>query len=176
MDIVRDHGWFLAQVQQEQSRLRAFIRSLGVRAESVDDLAQDALIVAYQKRESFDPAIQQDFGVWVRGIARKLVANALRKEARRKVFCSEHVSELLLAAAETSSSTDEDRLAVLSACLAKLPEHSRRLIHLRYGEDLSPGTIAGQLERTANDVRQVLFRIRNALLTCMEKRSAGAAE
>jgi RNA polymerase sigma-70 factor (ECF subfamily) len=169
---------FLHQVEHEQARLRAFIRSLGVRAEAVDDLAQDALLVAYEKRDSFDPAIQQDFGAWVRGIARKLAANAMRKEARRRIFLSEHLSTLLLAAAPDrlhplAGAAGDERLAALSACLTTLPEHSRRLIHLRYFEELSPGAMAGQLERSANDVRQVLFRIRNLLLTCIEKRLAG---
>ena len=33
--------WFLERVQSEQVRLRSYIRALGVRAEAVDDLAQD---------------------------------------------------------------------------------------------------------------------------------------
>ena len=166
--------WFLEMVGREQSRLRAFIRSLGVRAAAVDDLAQDALIVAFEKRGEFDPKIQQDFGTWVRGISRKLVANEMRKESRRKVFVSRHVSEVLLnvepSQADPLAHAVDDRLDALTECLKQLPERSRQIVHLRYFEELSPGVIASQLERTANDVRQVLFRIRGALLTCVEKR------
>jgi RNA polymerase sigma-70 factor (ECF subfamily) len=180
METARDGEWFFAQVEQEQARLRAFIRSLGVRAEAVDDLAQDALVIAYEKRAAFDPAIQQDFGVWVRGIARKLVANALRKQARRRIFVSEQVSELLLAAdagqLHPLADAGAARLAALSTCLGKLPERSRELIHLRYFEDLSPGAMAGRLARTANDVRQALFRIRGTLLSCLERHAGGGAE
>lgn len=181
MTMAQPDGWFLDHVGREQSRLRTYIRSLGVRAEVVDDLAQDALMVAYEKRATFDPAIQQDFGAWVRGIARKLVANAVRKEARRKICLSEHLTELLLTNPTddlhpfTNHASDE-QLAALSACLTALPEHSRQLIHLRYFDELSPGAMASRLERTANDVRQVLFRIRGLLLTCIEKRLTGSAE
>lgn len=181
MPTTQPDGWFLEQVGREQSRLRCYIRSLGVRSEAVDDLAQDALIVAYEKRDLFNPAIQQDFGAWVRGIARKLVANAVRKEARRRTCLSEHVTELLLASnpdelQPLAGATSDERLAALTACLMTLPDHSRQLIHLRYFDELSPGALASRLERTANDVRQMLFRIRGLLLQCIEKRLTGSAD
>ena len=83
----------MEQVRREQSRLRAFVRSLGVRAEGVDDIAQDALVIAYERLDVFRD--DEDFGAWVRGIARRLVANWLRKENRRRVILSEHMTELL---------------------------------------------------------------------------------
>ena len=58
-------AWFLEQVRGEQSRLRASIRALGVRAEAVDDVAQDALVIALEKLDEFDRG--GDFG---RGSAR----------------------------------------------------------------------------------------------------------
>ena len=43
-----DFAWFTDQVRREQARLRALIRALGVRAEAVDDLAQEAFSPASQ--------------------------------------------------------------------------------------------------------------------------------
>ena len=167
--------WFMEQVRLEQARLRAFIRSLGVRTEAVDDFAQDALLVAYEKISEFRS--EEDFGAWVRGIARRLVANALRKERRRDQILSDHVTELLAATAQEdlhpiAATAREDRLSALRACLEKLPERGRQLLHLRYFEEASPGVIGGRLERSANDVRQQLFRLRRALLECVEGRLA----
>src|SRR5262245_29715078 len=115
-----DTEWFMAQVRSEQARLRAFIRSLGVRTEAVDDFAQDALLVAYERLADFRR--DEDFGAWVRGIARRVVANALRKDHRRRQILSDHVTELLLAAAPEdlhplAESAREDRLAALRTCL-----------------------------------------------------------
>lgn len=177
MSSPRDNDWFLEQVQREQSRLRAFIRALGVRAEAVDDLAQDALVVAFEKLGTFDPTGPGDFGSWVRGIARRLAANALRKEGRRQRILSDHVSELLVGAKATqlhplAETADTDRLESLRHCLEKLPDHSRQFIQLRYFEQLTPGAIGSRLDRSANDVRQVLFRIRRLLLECVEKQLA----
>lgn len=173
-----DIDWFLQQVEREQSRLRAFVRSLGVRAEAVDDLAQDTLIVAYEKRASFDHSA--DFGRWIRGIARKMVANSIRKDARRSKILSDPVSEILIQATTPDvhplellmPNKRDHSLSALADCLASLPERSKQLIHLRYFERQSPGAIAGQLERSSNDIRQALFRLRRALLKCIEERIA----
>lgn len=169
--------WFMDQVRLEQARLRAFIRSLGVRTEAVDDFAQDALLVAFEKIATFRR--DEDFGAWVRGIARRLVANTLRKEKRREQILSDHVTELLVDLSPEdlhplAATAQEDRLSALRACLEKLPERGRQLLHLRYFEEASPGVIAGRLERSATDVRQQLFRLRRALLECVEARLAPA--
>lgn len=55
-----DFAWFTDQVRREQARLRALIRALGVRAEAVDDLAQEAFLLAFRKLGEFDR--QEDFG------------------------------------------------------------------------------------------------------------------
>jgi RNA polymerase sigma-70 factor (ECF subfamily) len=173
-----DVQWFLEQVRREQARLRACVRAMGVRADAVDDLAQDALLVAFEKRATFDPAAGADFGAWLRGIARKLVANALRKEGRRQQFLASRVSELLLRADPERrhpvvEAGDADRLDLLGECLERLPEASRRIVRMRYFDEDPPGAIAGRLNRSSNDVRQALFRIRQALLKCVEGRLAG---
>ncbi len=173
MSTGRDIDWFIEQVRREQSRLRAFVRVLGVRPEAVDDIAQDALLIAYERLDVFRG--DEDFGAWVRGIARRLVANWLRKENRRRVILSEHVTELLAAAAPEqmhplAETADGERLAALKSCLEQLPEPGQQLVHLRYFEELSPGVIASRYERSANDIRQQLFRLRRTLLKCMEFR------
>jgi RNA polymerase sigma-70 factor len=169
MSTQRDTEWFLEQVRREQSRLRAFVRVLGVRAEAVDDMAQDALLIAYERLADFRRG--EDFGAWVRGIARRLVANWIRKENRRQQILSDHVSELFVGAAEQDTGHD-DQLVALRACLEQLPESGRQLLHLRYFEELNPGAIASRSEQSATSVRQQLFRLRRALLSCIESRLA----
>ena len=94
MPPARADTWFLERVQSEQAQLRSYIRALGVRAEAVDDLAQETLIIALKKLDEFDRG--GDFGVWVRQIARRLIANERRKEARRSQILSDCVTDLLL--------------------------------------------------------------------------------
>lgn len=181
MSLPADNQWFLEQVRNEQARLRAFIRVLGVRAEAVDDIAQDAFVVAFEKRDTFGREGQQNFGAWVRGIARKLVANAARKEMRRRQLLSDGFTDLVLQATPDDlhpllERPDGDRIKALAECVGKLPEHSRELVALRYFEELPAGAIGSRLERSANDVRQILFRIRKTLIACVERRLTGSLD
>lgn len=170
MRSAEDTAWFIEQVRQEHTRLRAFIRSLGVRAEAVDDVAQECFILALDKLPQFERGT--DFGAWVRGMARRLVMNLLRKEQRRQLILSDAVTQFMADAAENEPADDRivEKVEALRACVSQMPERSRELVQMRYFEDLSPGAIASRLERTANDVRQMLFRLRRALLDCVEKR------
>ena len=72
---------FLDPVRRKQSRLRAFVLSPGVRAEAVDALAQDALVLAPKKLGDFDRC--EDFGVWVGD--NTLTTSAARRIMRVKV-------------------------------------------------------------------------------------------
>jgi RNA polymerase sigma-70 factor (ECF subfamily) len=166
--------WFLEQVEREHSRLRAFIRALGVRSEAVDDMAQEALLVAYRKLDKFDR--DGDFGAWVRQMARRLIANERRKESRRGQMLSDHLTDLLCTIDEAESACKlarlehEDDLSALRNCLSKVPKAGRELIYQRYFEELTPGEIAGRLGQSSNQVRQALLRLRRVLLACMERR------
>lgn len=169
----RDQAWFIAQVRQHQSRLRASIRALGVRAEAVDDMAQDTLLLAWQKIGDF--GANGNFGAWVAQIARRLIANERRKDARRSRLLAGEVTDLLLQMAEegdkAAAAMDKaDEFAALRNCLEQLPPHGREIIRLRYFEGLSPGAIAGHLGRPSDAVRQLLQRLRRKLLTCVEGR------
>ena len=169
----RDRAWFFVQVQLEHARLRAYIRSVGVRPDAVDDFAQDAFLIALDKLSEFERG--SDFGGWVRQIARRLIANERRKEGRRGRILSDHVTELLLdvppeAASPVLGKGRADLLAALKACVGKLPEESQTLLRQRYFEEISPGAIGGRLGQNSNQVRQTLLRLRRNLLECIERR------
>ena len=168
-----DQAWFFVKVQLEHSRLRATIRSLGVRADAVDDIAQDAFLVALDKLSEFERG--GDFGGWVRQIARRLVANERRKEGRRGRILSERVTDLLLDGPlefmnPVLGKDRTDLLAALKSCVGKLPPESQEILIQRYFKDDSPGAIAGRLGQTSNRVRQTLLRLRRSLLDCIERR------
>ncbi len=100
-----DHDWFIEQVRREQAGLRAFVRTLGMRAEAVDDVAQEAFVVAFEKLQTFERGT--NFGAWVRTIARFLVSKELRREERRQRVLAEHVAEMLI---------DDETVKNLAAC------------------------------------------------------------
>ena len=163
-----DYDWFIEQVRQEQAGLRVFIRSLGLRAESADDVAQEAFVVAFGKLHAFERGT--NFGAWVRTIARFLVSKELRREDRRQRFMAEHIADFLITSADAQPADGRDKREALRHCLAEMPARSRQLVQQRYFENLSPAVIASQEGRTAGDVRQALFRLRNVLHACINRR------
>lgn len=174
----RDRAWFMERVREHQSRLRASIRALGVRADAVDDIAQDAIVLAWEKLDEFEG--HHEFGVWVREIARRLVANERRKEFRRNRILADAFTEFLLRSGPEvfgplSQMEQTESLAALKECVTKLPEAGREVIRLRYFEGNPPGAIAGRLGRPANQVRQYLLRLRRTLLECVEHRLGNTA-
>jgi RNA polymerase sigma-70 factor, ECF subfamily len=172
--------WFVEQVEREHNRLRAFIRCLGVRADEVDDFAQEVLLLCYQKLDEFDR--DGNFGAWAREIARRMIAAERRKEARRNRLLSDHVTDILLEIEDgrwscaSVVSSEEDELTSLRSCLSQMPKHARELLQQRYFEELSPGEIAGRLGKTSNQIRQSLLRLRRALVSCMAQNRYPRAE
>jgi RNA polymerase sigma-70 factor (ECF subfamily) len=175
-----DQEVFTDLVREHHAGLRGFVRSLGVNPLWVDDVAQEAFIVAYNRLDEFD--WERDFGAWVRGIARNLVINERRKDARRKRILSDNLTDVLLST--TSVAEDEEReigdtgLAKLNAlreCIASLPEKSLAMIRSRYESENSAQDIAEEFEMKPPAVRKALERVRASLRKCMEEKLALAA-
>jgi RNA polymerase sigma-70 factor (ECF subfamily) len=171
----QDQKWFMEQVRREHLSLRAYVRGLGVRIDAVDDVAHDALVIAMEKLPDFDR--ERDFGAWVRGIAKRVVLNLRHKEGRRAAILSARITDVVanLGLDDTGERQRGDELVALRACLQKLPEKSRQILHSRYYEDMSPSKIAGHVDKSSEHVRQILFRVRKQLLACVRQRLASGA-
>ena len=158
-DLVKDH----------QASLRVFVRSLGVEPGWVDDLAQDTFVVAYREMDSYNP--DRDFGKWLRGIARNLVRNELRKQGRHRRILHESLSQHLLNLAENKEDqVDVTQLSALRDCVEQLPGRSRELVRSRYFEGWDATILADKFEMKAATVRQTLLRIRRQLYQCINQR------
>ena len=160
---------FTDLVKEHQVSLRVFVRSLGVESGWVDDLAQDTFVVAYREMDSYNP--DRDFGKWLRGIARNLVRNELRKQGRHRRILHESLSQHLLNLAENKEDqVDVTQLSALRDCVEQLPGRSRELVHSRYFEGWDATILADKFEMKAATVRQTLLRIRRQLYQCINQR------
>jgi RNA polymerase sigma-70 factor (ECF subfamily) len=158
-------------VREHQAGLRAFIRALGADDAFVDDLAQEVFIVAYRRLEDFEAGT--DFGKWLRGIARHLVANERRKDARRARLLPLAVADILFnrEPADAVPSDFTRLLPVMQECVGQLPPRSRELLHRRYAGGENARTLAHALRLNADAVRQTLLRIRVVVKECIERKS-----
>lgn len=160
---------FTLLVKEHQAGLRAFIRRLGVRKDAVDDLAQETFLLAHLEMEQFRKG--EDFGKWLRGLARNLVRNELRKLARRCRITDEGLTQYLITQAELNQEEKpylEEDFQILDQCFNKLPEKSKNLVLGRYDDQLNATSLAQKFKMTATAVRLSLMRIRKQLKGCVE--------
>ncbi len=133
-------------------------------------------MVAYRRWDDFDQDL--DAGRWLRGIARKLVANEFRKSQRKARVVYIPLSEKLVAIADQEHSRAEphqsSRLAeALRECVERLPRYSRQLLHRRYAEDENASQLSEQLHISPGAIRLKLMRIRAAVKRCVEGKLPG---
>jgi RNA polymerase sigma-70 factor (ECF subfamily) len=164
---------FETLVLQHQVRLRVFVRSLGVDADWVDDVAQEACLIAFRQWDSFDQS--RDFGKWVRGIAANIVRNDLRKDARRQRLMHSELADILLKRQEganvrPAARAEPMKVDAIGDCIAELGPTSRKVVEGRYHEDLRAPELAELFDMTASNIRQMLVRIRRQLKQCVELR------
>jgi RNA polymerase sigma-70 factor (ECF subfamily) len=159
-------------VVEHHVQLRAFVRSLAVDPDWVDDIAQEAFLTAYRAWASFDSS--RDFGKWLRGIAANIVRNELRKDARRQRILHTELVELMIEHQTKEEEPPEPlALKVVRRCLGKLPRESRELVRARYGDGHSAPELATRFGLSANTVRQRLARIRLQIRQCVESGAMG---
>lgn len=157
-------------VHTHQVGVRAFIRSLGVNEGWVDDLAQETFLVAYRKLGELES--DRDAGRWLRGIARHLAANEIRKVGRRSRLLTGGLADLLIDRAELDSVPPATEwLEALRSCLRELPERGRELLVRRYADGESAEAMAQRLQTRADTLRQRLLRLRQLVKGCIERKT-----
>jgi RNA polymerase sigma-70 factor (ECF subfamily) len=171
---MRDHqhrSTFEMLVVEHHMQLRAFVRSLAVDPDWVDDISQEAFLIAYREWKSFDAT--RDFGKWLRGIAANIVRNEFRKDARRqRILHTDLVDVLLTRYSEWKELSEPVTVEAVRECLDKLPPRHREVIQARYRDGQPAPAVARRFETSADAVRQLLVRIRLQLRQCVELRVA----
>ena len=166
---------FAQLVREHQVALRSFVRILGIRSDMVDDLAQETFLLAYHELDRFQEG--EDFGKWLRGIARNLARNEMRKTARRCRIINAELTQHLIQKSEDKmceAEYDQDDLSALKECIQNLSERNKGLISTYYKEELSSNALAEKFKMTASAVRITLMRVRQQLKGCIEKKVAHA--
>lgn len=139
---------------------------------TTEDLVQQVFVNAYFKLDTFKR--NRDFGAWLRGIARNLLREEMRRRrryTRRLATYRERQAERL--ADNAAADRHEARLReALEACRETLSSPSAEALEMRYGQALGFDEIAVALKRTVAATRQMMSRIRLALRSCIEERMA----
>ncbi|MBT8037277.1 MAG: sigma-70 family RNA polymerase sigma factor [Verrucomicrobiae bacterium] len=163
---------FIKLLTGHQSSLRAYIVSLMPGSDDIDDVLQDTNVVLWKKMESFE--LGTHFQAWAFAIARNMVkANWKNKKRDLSPVLNQTVID---AVAQTWFQRDAThpsaKQAALDRCLKTLRESERALIDARYQSPKSLEKHAKVIGRSAESIRVSLFRIREKLRQCVQKRMA----
>ncbi|MEI6715374.1 MAG: sigma-70 family RNA polymerase sigma factor [Verrucomicrobiota bacterium] len=158
---------FLRLWTRHEPVLRAIVRSCVWKPEEVDEVMQEVSVVAWRKFPQLtDP---NQFPQWAAMIARYEILMARRRHARERLVLSEETISKLAEEGAHETTLRDQQLHALDTCINKLPTERRDLALAAYAPGASIRDLAAQLNRTEGSLYQLLARIRQDLLVCVEK-------
>jgi RNA polymerase sigma-70 factor, ECF subfamily len=148
--------------------LRAFARSLCRDASQADDLAQDAMLKAWNARESFHPGTNMK--AWAFTILRNAFYSEKRRSWRRQPLDPE-VAEATLVS--SSNPTDGLELLALRNALAKLPVDQKEALILVGAGGMSYEEAAEVCNCAVGTIKSRVSRARKAVIEILETNETG---
>jgi RNA polymerase sigma-70 factor, ECF subfamily len=157
---------FLRQLIDAQRGLYTYILRLLPRAADANDVLQETNLVILRKGADFQPGT--DFGAWAATIAHfQVLSFRLKMKRERLCFDEELINQL--AAAGTRIDNLNPTVEALDHCKDKLSAVDRDLLEQRYGDGLSVAQVAASVGRAPRAISQALYRIRLALMDCIQQ-------
>jgi RNA polymerase sigma-70 factor, ECF subfamily len=159
---------FVRQLTGCQTRLHAYILMLLPDHDSAADVLQETNLVLWRKCDEFVEGTE--FGAWACRIAYFQVLAWLRDARRdRHVFDPELLLSLSDEATKLTDQVDDSHRA-LRQCMMELTDRERAILGFRYDQGRSINEIAKDVGQTSGAVATMLYRIRNELLLCIQKK------
>ncbi len=164
-----DKEAFRKIIREYSLSLRSYIASSVHGLDVVDDLAQEVFFAAFRNLREFRRG--DDFGNWLRGIARNKVYKYFRSSSRRHKAMErfhEMVTRLTEARLDQAVAADHsESIEVLLHCIARLPERMRRVVHAGLDGN-KPADLACELNTTVGAIYRLHYRANQLLRNCMQ--------
>ncbi len=157
-----------ALVRQHQGAVYGYLRARLVEAADAEDLTQEAFLRCYLVRDRFPGTAAAR--CWLLGIAKNLLREHVRRVARRRETPWTELCLEVDALAEARGETENEALALLPGCVQSLGESARQALKLRYRDRLSLAAVGGMLRRSEGAARLLMYRARNALKHCIDRK------
>lgn len=159
-------------MRENAAMLRAFLRSSIRDANTVDDLFQETMLVAWRRLDDFDH--ERPFGLWLRGIARNLVLAHYRQRASRETVLDQSAMDWLetrfAKIQKQPGDSFAEKLSALRDCVDLLPENYREPIRMRYQLDMSLSEIGQSLSLAMEALKKRLTRAKHKVADCLDQK------
>lgn len=157
---------FVRLLLEHEPQVRSFLRGLLPAWNDVDEVIQEASLVAWRKFADFREGTA--FGGWFLTIARFEALKYRRRIARTPLVFADDVWALLADEAVDDESQQTDRRH-LEACLGKLPPEKRAVLLQVHAPGVVMRDVAVQSGKSEQAFYKAIQRLRAALLDCVSK-------
>ncbi len=148
-----------ADISGDLIAMRRYARALTRDEQDADDVVQDAILRAIERKNSFKPAFSRRR--WLLAIVHNIFISGKRREAA-EARRNDRFAETL----ERNPDLEQEqrvRLSRVASAYASLPEHHRTVLHLIAVEGLTYQEVADILDVPVGTVMSRLSRAREAL-------------
>lgn len=134
-----------------------------------EDVLQDVAVLAIRKCEEINDA--EHLIGWLYNAIRLRGLKVCRQQRKVKQFLSVEVLELLEhTRSELPDRTESDQMSALRECINRLGSTTRKIIELRYGQNLKPNQIAEKSGKKIQTIYKTITRAHGALRDCVRER------
>jgi RNA polymerase sigma-70 factor (ECF subfamily) len=163
-----DRAAFETIVRAHQSAIFGYLRARLLQPNDAEDLTQEVFLRAYLGRARFDS--ESLLRPWLIGIARNLLREHVRRVNRRKEVAWTELCLELEDLVQTDGQGDGDVIGHLPDCLEQLGQGARQALDLRYKSQMRLAQIGERLHRSEGAVKLLMFRARQTLKNCLERK------
>lgn len=158
---------FFRLFMSSQSRIYAYILMLVHNHNDAEDIMQETASVLWERFDEYIP--EKSFAAWAVGIARNKVFNFIRDNTRTRVQFQESIITKIAEYGRHSVDEAPDRVEAIKRCVEKLRDDDRRLILIRYEQNVTIKKLAELIGRSPAGLYKTLGRIHYLLQECVRR-------
>jgi RNA polymerase sigma-70 factor (ECF subfamily) len=170
-----DRAAFAELLQQHQPAIYGYLLARLAVPVDAEDLCQEVFLRCYQGREKLPQT--DSLRAWLLGIARNVLREHIRiVQRRREVAWTELCLELDEMVQQESPDAGDEALDHLPGCLESLGRSAREALEMRYRARHRLGEIGRLLHRSEGAVKLLMYRARQALKNCLDRKLGAGHE
>lgn len=161
------HKRFFELFLNAQPRIYGFLFLMVHNRADVEDILQETVTSMWENFDNYREGT--DFSAWGIAVARNKAINFVKKNSRSRPQLSEDVYNMI-AEHEVQGRIDyTEHAEALDQCSRKLSERDRKILSLRYKEEISMKKIAQMLGRSSTGIYHTMARIHTVLQECIRR-------
>jgi len=158
---------FFSLFMSSQNQIYTYILMVIHNINDADDLMQETATVLWEKFHEFEE--DRNFTAWGIGIAHNKILTYLRDHRKTRAKFNDDISTKIIEHAQSVVDEKKERVEAIIKCVGKLKETDRKLISLRYEQDIPIKKMAVLVGRSVDGLYKTMARIHNALQECVRR-------